>query len=880
MKTKTLVFSTLFVAILLTLLVVFPMASSESQVINVPGTFHILQPQRPHVTQSDMTYTYGARGNYNAEFSKAVPSMKFEAGDASLEMTMLNIQPSEAVIRGPKITYFGAFDNTDVTYLTSSNKVKENIILKKKGTNEWHYLIDVENAEYAEGPEGNILFTNDEGEILFMIEKPYMQDSPRRMINYQGSRSNDVDLEIYEQDGNTYLKVTADEEWLNDAYYPVTVDPTVTLTTSNMSHSGGMGHYYGGKIIYGPWWCPAGKGWYSNPTFYSGTNYYSGTWIPPIGGYSYGGPGTTFCSYYYITSSWPTYITTNITYPKIHCSYQYGPYASYTTCTPGMATFWPTAHCPSTCAGYYGGTYYTTSYYTTGRGYCPGAGYGGTYVGYTYTNGYYYIPGSCSYGYGWAPYSSNVQTGPTVTYGYTGTGYSGTTYTGTYSTSYYYYFNNRAFIDFNVSGIPPSAEIQNVSLTMNVTARGDMTGSGIWINITELDQPSANYDLSNTTEWNMLWGDIGNGTPYAFTFAFNSTGTGTVTLNNAASVIHDAMGGSGVFPIGLRVLNEWNQYIFINSADTNLTITYDVQQPTATLSKSCPAYAMPGDNITCTITYKMRSAAASDVRIYETYPDNFTFLGADPAPDCGDTQWIIGDVAGGSTGTININLSISENLTIGSKHCNNVNMTYYDCIGNQSYTKKTQLCTILAEGAAGYDEKPWPSGGGGGIVSPPTWFRQYHDERTFTLGLGGTLIITDDTGKQTKVYVELIDDDTVWLVVTDPDELMLDIGETGTVDTNNNGMDDTQITLLSITNGKAELKFEIIDEVAPPPAPAEVPEVPPLPEEEPAPPAEEPAAPARPLPELPEMPDWGQPALIFGIVVVLALGVYFLVIRK
>jgi hypothetical protein len=166
------------------------------------------------------------------------------------------------------------------------------------------------------------------------------------------------------------------------------------------------------------------------------------------------------------------------------------------------------------------------------------------------------------------------------------------------------------------------------------------------------------------------------------------------------------------------------------------------------------------------------------------------------------------------------------------------------------------------------DKLSWGGGGGGG-PSTPTWYHQYHDERTFTLGKGGTLIILGETGKQTKVYVELIDDDTVWLVITDPAELELDIGESGTFDTNNNGIHDSKVTLESISNDRATLRFEKISETAPPEAPA----VPPLPEEE----IEEEAAPEAPLKEKLTAPLKLEPTtpnlLIFAVALAIVIAV-------
>jgi hypothetical protein len=84
-----------------------------------------------------------------------------------------------------------------------------------------------------------------------------------------------------------------------------------------------------------------------------------------------------------------------------------------------------------------------------------------------------------------------------------------------------------------------------------------------------------------------------------------------------------------------------------------------------------------------------------------------------------------------------------------------------------------------------------------------------------------------------------------WAVIeirSDAQSATLKIGESATFDTDGNGLDDLKVTLEGITDGKTDLKFEALEEVAPeaPAAPpAEVEEAPKEPEEAPAGPVEE-----------------------------------------
>ena len=81
--------------------------------------------------------------------------------------------------------------------------------------------------------------------------------------------------------------------------------------------------------------------------------------------------------------------------------------------------------------------------------------------------------------------------------------------------------------------------------------------------------------------------------------------------------------------------------------------------PNLIITKTGPTTANKGNNITYTITYKnVGTFNATNVVITETYPSEVKFASATPAPNIGNNQWTIGNLAPGVEGTITVTVHI------------------------------------------------------------------------------------------------------------------------------------------------------------------------------------------------------------------------------
>lgn len=117
------------------------------------------------------------------------------------------------------ISFKNILDDIDVEYENLPNKVKETIILRRRGIHKISFDIDTNlNLKI----ENNSIIASDNHQIIFIVEKPYMKDS-NEIVNYN------VSYELKQLDSKYTIDLKLDEEWLNseEVKYPIYIDPTV-----------------------------------------------------------------------------------------------------------------------------------------------------------------------------------------------------------------------------------------------------------------------------------------------------------------------------------------------------------------------------------------------------------------------------------------------------------------------------------------------------------------------------------------------------------------------------------------------------------------------------------------------------------------------------
>lgn len=184
--------------------------------------------------------------SFKLKFPKSLDDekqIKLTFGDYSIDWNLLDIKSStidyddseltpsnikEVVNTSQSIIYTDIQNNVDVEYIVSGSQVKENIILNKYIENfSMTFEYKLKNLSLKEDNEGNIVFLNDENEVIFTFSDFFMFDN-------KTNESNSIEYQLIETGNKTYeITIIPNDEWLKTASYPVIIDPSIVLETNN-----------------------------------------------------------------------------------------------------------------------------------------------------------------------------------------------------------------------------------------------------------------------------------------------------------------------------------------------------------------------------------------------------------------------------------------------------------------------------------------------------------------------------------------------------------------------------------------------------------------------------------------------------------------------
>lgn len=190
--------------------------------------------------------------NFNVDFSETIstktPVLEIEEANKAISLTPSPSesnkvsQSSKAKTKENKVVYEDAFKNADLVYTVGSEKVKEDIVLKKEPEASeqvvYSFSLSLKGLTYEEQQDGRVLFKDKKtGDSLYYLEAPFMYDSakPEGFTSFseeavpEGSFSYDVEMDIHKKGNQLLVDVIPNKEWLQDEsrIYPVTIDPTI-----------------------------------------------------------------------------------------------------------------------------------------------------------------------------------------------------------------------------------------------------------------------------------------------------------------------------------------------------------------------------------------------------------------------------------------------------------------------------------------------------------------------------------------------------------------------------------------------------------------------------------------------------------------------------
>ena len=140
-----------------------------------------------------------------------------------------------------EIRYNDAFTDTDLQYIFSSGRIKENIIVKQRHDKyEYKFLLKLKNLDVALSEDGQRLelFTTVIDEVsrdsskkaIFTIPAPYMYDATNAVCQ-------NAEYELERRGADYIFKVIADKKWINseERKFPVTIDPVITINNDRIT---------------------------------------------------------------------------------------------------------------------------------------------------------------------------------------------------------------------------------------------------------------------------------------------------------------------------------------------------------------------------------------------------------------------------------------------------------------------------------------------------------------------------------------------------------------------------------------------------------------------------------------------------------------------
>lgn len=185
---------------------------------------------------------------YSARFSPEAESdlLLFSHGKATISLGPIKPNPVKAKIKKNQITYENLYPHTDFQYTVEKDYFKEDIIVQKyTGQNQFDFQMSVSEAVYEALPNGTINFLDSESKTpLFYMAKPIA-------IDKNGERCDLISIDLSTEG---FMKLSIDPKWLEEATYPITIDPTIYLASQTPNGAGIRSYWnYNGFGLGGGW---------------------------------------------------------------------------------------------------------------------------------------------------------------------------------------------------------------------------------------------------------------------------------------------------------------------------------------------------------------------------------------------------------------------------------------------------------------------------------------------------------------------------------------------------------------------------------------------------------------------------------------------------
>ena len=188
-------------------------------------------------------FTEGAVGNsFQTYFgSSAADLVRVESGGGFVQVGLDGAKVSAPKVSGNTVTYAGALPGADVVYRTGPDGVDESIVLSgaPAGAASYSFSVKLGGLSPRQLADGAIAFYGSESaDPVFVIPAPYMADAKPDVNSPYGFAYSPKVTQTMAVDavaGVLRVTETPDAAWLaaKDRVYPVTVDPTIVVSSTS-----------------------------------------------------------------------------------------------------------------------------------------------------------------------------------------------------------------------------------------------------------------------------------------------------------------------------------------------------------------------------------------------------------------------------------------------------------------------------------------------------------------------------------------------------------------------------------------------------------------------------------------------------------------------
>lgn len=163
------------------------------------------------------------------------------AAGVSVGFSLRGAQPSQGSASGASMLYRKVLPGVDLRLTSLPIGVKEDVVLASANTpRSFVFPLTLKGVTAAMASDGDVVFRDGSGVERARIPHGWMQDASGRDAE-SGVISEGVTYDLIE--GGKALRMTLDDAWLDDParVYPVTVDPTITTTTTKGANGDDIG---------------------------------------------------------------------------------------------------------------------------------------------------------------------------------------------------------------------------------------------------------------------------------------------------------------------------------------------------------------------------------------------------------------------------------------------------------------------------------------------------------------------------------------------------------------------------------------------------------------------------------------------------------------